>query len=43
MVINNPFYALLDMHDGITVSYMLELKSVSQSNQPFLRTDKTIP
>ena len=38
-----PFYALLDMHDGIAVSYMLKLKSVSQSNQAFLRTVKIIP
>ena len=38
-----PFHALLDMHDGIAVSYMLKLKAVSQAYQPFLRTDKTIP
>ena len=38
-----PFYVLLDMHDGIAVSYMLKLKAVSQAYQPFLRTDKIIP
>ena len=38
-----PVYALLDMHEGIAVLYMLKLKPVSQSNQAFLRTVKTIP
>ena len=32
--------ALLMMHSGIAVLYMLELKPVSLSGKPFLRTEK---
>lgn len=43
ILMKNFSSAMLKLHDGIAVLYMPQLKPVSQSSKPILRTYKNMP